>query len=159
MDMFTIKCMYFVAQIMNESISIYTASHVRNPTGREGYAWAWKLLSTYVAVPGRNQTFHCVFQPCYRIRSTVVLDFCYGWSSYAQSRYMNTWYVYVARMSPALNGSLSLLCFKRSNTVELYNRIMLNFYPRLPYTYVEPKSTSKMYHSSVDIVNDTHTHS
>ena len=35
------------------------------------------LLHTYMwAVPGRNRTlFHCVFRPCYQVRSAVVQNF------------------------------------------------------------------------------------
>ena len=36
-------------------------------------------------------------------------------------------------MSPTLNGISALQCFKRSNAVEIRNRIMFNFYLRLPH--------------------------
>ena len=36
-------------------------------------------------------------------------------------------------MSPALNGNSALLRFERSNTVEIRNGIMFDFYPGLPH--------------------------
>ena len=38
-------------------------------------------------------------------------------------------------MSPTLNGSFVLQRFKRSNTVELCNGMMFNFYPGLPHVH------------------------
>ena len=35
-------------------------------------------------------------------------------------------------MSPTLNGSPALQCFKRGTVIEIRNQIMLDFYPRLP---------------------------
>ena len=97
MDMFTIKCIHVFCCTNYEWIHINTASHVRNPTDHAGYVWAWKLLSPYMAVLGRNQTFfHCIFWPCYRIQSTAVPDFCWGQGWYVQCRCMNTWSVHLS---------------------------------------------------------------
>ena len=41
--------------------------------------------------------------------------------------------LYVARMSPAIKGSSVLHCFECSNTVEIHNGIMFDFYPGLPH--------------------------
>ena len=38
-------------------------------------------------------------------------------------------------MSPALNGSSTLERFERSNTSEIRNAIMFDFYPGLPHMY------------------------
>ena len=38
-------------------------------------------------------------------------------------------------MSTALNGSSTLEHFERSNTSEIRNGIMFNFYPGLPYIF------------------------
>ena len=43
---------------------------------------------------------------------------------------------YIARMSPALNGSSTLQRFERGNTVKIRNGIMFDFYPGLPHIYV-----------------------
>ena len=43
-------------------------------------------------------------------------------------------------MSPALNGSLVLQRFERSNAVELHNGIMFDFYPGLPQVCLYPPS-------------------
>ena len=46
--------------------------------------------------------------------------------------------IYAARTSSTLNRSFALQCFKRSNTVQICNGVMLDFYPGLPhmFTYV-----------------------
>ena len=36
-------------------------------------------------------------------------------------------------MSPAVNGSTVLQCFKRGSAVEIHNIIMFDFYPGLPH--------------------------
>ena len=41
--------------------------------------------------------------------------------------------VYPLCMSPALNESSALQYFKHSNTMKIHDRIMFNFYPRLPH--------------------------
>ena len=46
---------------------------------------------------------------------------------------MNTYHVYTVCMSPALNRSSALECYKRSNAIKICNRIMFDFYPGLPY--------------------------
>ena len=40
-------------------------------------------------------------------------------------------------MSPALNASFALQCFKCSNAIELHNGIMFDFYPGLPHVEIE----------------------
>ena len=51
--------------------------------------------------------------------------------SYALGELINTYHVYTAHMSPALNRSFALECFEDSNENEIRNR-MFDFYPGLP---------------------------
>ena len=46
---------------------------------------------------------------------------------------INTYHVYTARMSFALNGSSALERFEHGNVIEIRNRIMFDFYPGLPH--------------------------
>ena len=46
---------------------------------------------------------------------------------------INTYHVYTARMSLALNGSSVLQHFEHSNAIEIRYRIMFDFYPGLPH--------------------------
>ena len=46
--------------------------------------------------------------------------------------------IFIARMSPALNGSFALQRFECGNTVELRNGIMFDFYPGLPHICGSP---------------------
>ena len=41
-----------------------------------------------------------------------------------------------ARMSPALNGSSAIRCFKHSNAIEIRNGITFDFYTGLPHIYI-----------------------
>ena len=43
--------------------------------------------------------------------------------------------ILAACMSPALNGSFALQHFECGNAVEMYNGIMIDFYPGLPHMY------------------------
>ena len=84
-----------------------------------------------MGVPGRNRTlFHCIFRPHYCVQSTIAQYFHWGQGSYMLCRYSC---IFVARMSPALNGSFALQRFECGNTVELRNGIMFDFYPGLPH--------------------------
>ena len=47
---------------------------------------------------------------------------------------MNTYHVHTACMSPALNGSSALECFKHGKSIEIHNGIMFDFYLGLPHT-------------------------
>ena len=49
---------------------------------------------------------------------------------------INTYHVYTASMSPALNGSSVLERFECSNVIEIRNRIMFDFCPGLPHIYI-----------------------
>ena len=51
---------------------------------------------------------------------TVALNFHYGWRSYVLCKLMNTWHVYIARMSLTLNGSSAL---QPSNGVKRLNML------------------------------------
>ena len=44
--------------------------------------------------------------------------------------------VYPLCMSPALNGSFALECFKRGNAIKVCNRIMFDFYLGLPHIHI-----------------------
>ena len=68
----------------------------------------------------------------YRVRSAVARNFHREQGSYTQHKYMNTGHVYSARMSPALNRSSALQCFKCGNTIKICNRVRFDFYPGLP---------------------------
>ena len=50
---------------------------------------------------------------------------------------MNTYHVYTARMSPALNESAVLEFYEHSNAIEIRNRIMFDFYPGLPHVCIQ----------------------
>ena len=41
--------------------------------------------------------------------------------------------IYKARMSPALNGSSAIRCFKHSNAIEMHTGITFDFYTGLPH--------------------------
>ena len=41
--------------------------------------------------------------------------------------------IYEARMSPALNGSSAIRCFKHSNVIKIRDRITFDFYTELPH--------------------------
>ena len=91
----------------------------------------------YVAVSDRNRTlFCCVFRSHYCIWSAVTQYFCYRWDSYMVCKLMNTWYVNIAHISPTLYGSSALQYFKHDNVIEICNRVMFDFYPRLPHIYI-----------------------
>ena len=57
---------------------------------------------------------------------------------YVLSKLINTYHVYTERMSPTLNESSALEHFECSNTIEIRNGIMFNFYPGLPDMYAKP---------------------
>ena len=57
------------------------------------------------------------------------------YSLYALCKLMNTYHVYTACVSPALNGSSALQRFERGNAIEIRNRIMFDFYLILPHLY------------------------
>ena len=46
---------------------------------------------------------------------------------------MNTYHIYIARISPTLNGSSVLEHFERSNVIKLRNGIMFDFYQGLSH--------------------------
>ena len=56
-----------------------------------------------------------------------------GWGSYTVGKLMNTYHIYTARMSPALNGSFALQHLQHSNMIKIRNGIMLDFYLGLPH--------------------------
>ena len=102
----------------------------------KSYIYTCMVISntTYVAVPGRNRTlFRCVFWSHCCVRSAVAQNFRLGQGSYALCKRGKYWWVYPARMSPALNESSMLQCFECSNASEIRNGIMCDFYPGLPY--------------------------
>ena len=81
---------------------------------------------TYVAVLGRNRTlFRCIFRLHYRVPSALAKNFHEGWGSYVLDKLMNTYHVYIALMSPTLNGSSALECFERRNGIKIRNRRFL----------------------------------
>ena len=91
------------------------------------------LHNTHVAVSGRSWTlFCCVFRSYYHVWSAVTQYFCYGWKSHALCKLMNTWHIYTARMNSTLCGSSMLQHFECGNVIEICNKIMFDFYPRLP---------------------------
>ena len=45
--------------------------------------------------------------------------------------------IYVACMSPALNGSSAIRCFKGSDVIEIRDRITFDFYTGLPHIYCD----------------------
>ena len=91
------------------------------------------LHNTHVAVSGRSWTlFCCVFRSYYHVWSAVTQYFCYGWKSHALCKLMNTWHIYTAHMSSTLCGSSMLQHFECGNVIEICNKIMFDFYPRLP---------------------------
>ena len=55
---------------------------------------------------------------------------------YALGKLINTYHVYTACMSPALNGSSALERFEHSNAIKIRNGIMFDFYPGLPHIEV-----------------------
>ena len=54
----------------------------------------------------------------------------------ALGKFMNTYHVYTAHISPTLNGSSVVEHFERSNGIEIHNEIMFNFYLGLPHNYI-----------------------
>ena len=100
--------------------------------------WPNLVWCTHAAVPGRNQTlFRCIFRSHYCVQSAVAQKFRYGRGSYALCKLGKYWWVYLARMSPTLNGSSMLERFERSNASEIHNGIMFDFYPGLPHMYIQ----------------------
>ena len=55
---------------------------------------------------------------------------------YTLGKLINTYHIYTAHMSPALNGSSALERFEHSNAIKIRNGIMFNFYPGLPHIHV-----------------------
>ena len=49
--------------------------------------------------------------------------------------------IFVARMSPALNGSSALQHFEHGNTVEIHKGMMFDFYPGLPGLWRQESGT------------------
>ena len=45
-------------------------------------------------------------------------------------------FTYIAGMNSALNESTALQCFERSNTVDIRNGIMFDFYMGLPHAHM-----------------------
>ena len=85
-----------------------------------------------VAVPGRKQTlFRSVLRSHYCVWSSISV--MGGTHTCCVYKLMNTWLIYIAWMSPTLNGSSALQCFERCNTIKICNGIMFNFYPGLPH--------------------------
>ena len=56
---------------------------------------------------------------------------------YIQHRLIRYSCIFAARMSPTLNGSLALRCFKYGNAVQLCNGIMFDFHSGLPHVHVQ----------------------
>ena len=82
-----------------------------------------------VAVTGRNRTlFRCVFQPHYRVQSTVVQNSIEGG---AHTRYINLSGIHASftvHMSTNFNGSFALQRFEHGIAVELHNGILYSGY-------------------------------
>ena len=82
----------------------------------------------------RNPTLLCcVFWLCYHVQRAVAQNFHLGRGSYMLRRLIRYSCIFAGCMSPTLNGSFALQCFKRGNTVRLRNGIMFVFYPGLPH--------------------------
>ena len=89
---------------------------------------------SYVAVLCRNRTlFRHVFRLHRCLCSTVSLNFRYGQGSYALHRFIRYSYIYEARMSPTLNGSSAIRCFKHSDAIKIRDGITFDFYTGLPH--------------------------
>ena len=89
------------------------------------------ILKLSLAVPCRNRTsLHRIFQSHHFIRSAISQNFRQGWGSNTL-RKCNNYYVILT-----LNGSSEILHFECSDTIEIHNRIMMVFYPGLPYDMV-----------------------
>ena len=65
-----------------------------------------------------------------------VANFHWGWGSYVLVK-MSSTHVYAACMSPTLNGSSVIQCFKCGNVIEMFG-----FYQGLPLIYIYIFSTS-----------------
>ena len=89
------------------------------------------LLNVYVAVLGRNQTlFRYVFRSHCCIRSALAVELLLSGGSCMLCKLINTFHIYTAHMSPALNKRSVLQRFELSNAC---NGIMFSFYPGLPH--------------------------
>ena len=66
---------------------------------------AWWLVQKYV-VCVMSVHVYCSAELCVHVH--VALNFRCGWRSYVLCKLMNTWHVYIARMSLTLNGSSAL---------------------------------------------------
>ena len=77
--------------------------------------------------------------PSIKQSNTILLHKC---TSVLQSHCLNASgihaLIYAAHMSPALNRSYALQQFKCGKAIEMHNRIMLDFYPGLSFSYWWP---------------------
>ena len=94
-----------------------------------------------------RQKSNIILLRIYQVWSAVVQNFRWGWGSYAVYRYSCTCAV---RMSPALNGSSPLQCFKYGNVVKIRNRNNVQFLPgTVTYAFTVPKlSPNLVWHDS-----------
>ena len=97
------------------------------------------LSSTYiyVAVSCRNRRlFRRVFRVHHWVRRAIALSFCLGRGSYVLRGCIRYSCIYIAHMSPTLNGSSALQRIKLSDTLEIRNGIIFDFYTGLPHIYI-----------------------
>ena len=66
---------------------------------------------------------------------------------------MNTYHIYTACLSPALNRSSVLEHFERSNASEIHNGIMFDFHPELPHMLNTVATVTISLHHSPDSVS------
>ena len=83
----------------------------------------------HVVVPGRNWTLFC----CAIVTTFEETSAIGGAHTCCVNSWILNWHIYTARMSPTLNGSSALQCFKRGNVIEMCNRIMFDFSPGLTH--------------------------
>ena len=69
------------------------------------------------------------------------------WASYVLHRPIRCLCIYEAHMSPALNESSAIWCFKCSNVIENTQRNNLRFYTGLPHMHVYVAVWSRNYYS------------
>ena len=96
------------------------------------------LSYMYVSVPCRNRIlFRCVFRSHHCIQSAVSLSFPLraGLKTCCVNAATIDAIIYASSLSPALNGSLDIQHFKRSNAIEIRDGITFDFYTGLPHIY------------------------
>ena len=88
------------------------------------------MLCTYAAVPCKNYSI------AYFDYITVFKSYIGELASKAGLIHTRCLRINEACMSPALNGSLAVQHFKRSNAVKIHDRIILDFHTGLPHMYI-----------------------